>query len=273
MRLLPAAIFLGALAASGEAGASEESDALFAHGVAALESGHPAAAIADFEALADRGVIDANASYDRGAAYAMRVRVGGEQAGDQGRAAQGFEEARALTGDALLDRDASLALDVVRAEVARRRARAGEPVEIDPGVPTLRAIAGWLDEDTWLMLGAAASLLLAAGLFARRAARSSRLRVSSAIVVIGSALLLTGALVFKTRARSDRLGLREAVIVASGARPCDEHGIAITGAAPLPEAARVELLDAESGALSHVRFGAIQTRIPSGTLRGIARPE
>ena len=42
-------------------------------------------------------VVDAAASYDRGLAYAMRVRIGAEVPGDLGRAAQGFEEARELS--------------------------------------------------------------------------------------------------------------------------------------------------------------------------------
>ncbi len=56
--------------------ADDPPEALAQKAVAALRGGHPAEAIADFESLADRGVVDANMSYDRGLAYAERVRVG-----------------------------------------------------------------------------------------------------------------------------------------------------------------------------------------------------
>src|ERR1019366_8074732 len=79
---------LVALAWPSAAAATEETDALFKDGVASLQAGRPAQAIASFEALADRGVVDPSASYARGLAYAMRVRIGGEVAGDLGRSAQ-----------------------------------------------------------------------------------------------------------------------------------------------------------------------------------------
>ncbi|MDF2694931.1 MAG: hypothetical protein K0S65_3314, partial [Labilithrix sp.] len=71
----------------------EETDpaALFRGANEALAAGRPGEAIAKFEALADRGVVDAVVSFDRGLAYAARVRAGGEQPGDLGRAAHGFE--------------------------------------------------------------------------------------------------------------------------------------------------------------------------------------
>ena len=273
MKALTAVIVLSALVLATDGRATEESNALFSHGVNALNEGKPAAAIADFEALADQGVVDASASYNRGAAYAMRVRIGGEQTGDLGRAAHGFEEARTLTGDPTLDRDAKTALGVVRAEIARRRARAGEPVDIDPGVPALRAIAGWLDEDTWLALAAAASVLLTVCLLVRWRAEAARARVASLFSAVVAFAILSSAALLQVRARADRLGFREAVVVASGARPCDERGIAISGATPLPEAARVSVLDPQNGSVCRVRFGAIETRVPSGTLRAIASVE
>src|ERR1700690_2497168 len=96
---------------------ADEADPLFASATEALAAGHPADAIADLEGLADRGVVDAAMSFDRGLAYAQRVRIGGEQPGDLGRAAHGFEEARALTRDAKMIEDATAALTTIRAEV------------------------------------------------------------------------------------------------------------------------------------------------------------
>ena len=136
--------------AAGGARAAEEADGLFASGVSALNDGRPGDAIAALEALADRGVVDPVASYDRGLAYVRGAcRIGAEVPGDLGRAAHGFEEARDLTHDGKLADDANKALTVVRSEVARRRVRAGQPVEVDPGRSLSRALAGLLSEGTW----------------------------------------------------------------------------------------------------------------------------
>jgi hypothetical protein len=64
----------------------------------------------------------------------MRVRLDAEVAGDLGRASHGFEEARALTDDPGVARDAKSALATRRTEVARRRAKADESIEVDPEV-------------------------------------------------------------------------------------------------------------------------------------------
>jgi hypothetical protein len=71
-------------------------------------------------------------------------------------------------------------------------------------------------------------------------------------------------------ARHDRLGLREAVVVSASARPVDERGVALAGATPLPEGARVEIVEGR-GAWARVRFGTIEAIVPTGSLRDIAR--
>jgi hypothetical protein len=181
-----AAIVLAVVAWSAPASADPETDSLFTAGAKAIAEGRPAQAIDAFEALADRGVVDASASYDRGLAYALRVRIGGEQPGDLGRAAHGFEEARALSEDPTLAGDAAKALAVVRTEVARRRGRSGESVEIDPGVPLLRATAALLPEDAWLVLALVGSCALAAGLGSRaRGGGSARRGVAAVVDFIG----------------------------------------------------------------------------------------
>src|SRR5260221_14196728 len=70
--------------------ADETPDALFRHGVASLDKGEYGAAIDDFEALADRGFVHPDASYDRGVAYLQRVRAKADRPGDLGRAAAAF---------------------------------------------------------------------------------------------------------------------------------------------------------------------------------------
>ena len=257
---------------AGRATADDDTDGLFASGVAALKGGRPQEAIASLEALADRGVVDPVASYDRGLAYAMRVRIGAELPGDFGRAAQGFEEARDLSRTAGLIDDASRGLVAIRSEIARRRARAGEPVQVDPGRSLARTVAGLLSEDTWSFVAIASSVTLAASLFLRVLGGARRLRISGGVGAGIASPVLALAVAMTLSARHDRLHLREAVVVVANARPVDDRGITVPGATPLPEGARVELVDA-SGPWSRVRFGAIEARVATSNLRELARPD
>jgi hypothetical protein len=256
----------------GTASAEDDTATLFASAAAALKDGRPQDAVASLEALADRGVIDPVASYDRGLAYAMRARMGAEAPGDLGRAAQGFEEARGLSRDPQLVEGASRGLSVIRSEVARRRVRAGEPVEVDPGRSLARTVAGLLSEDTWSVIAVLASVILAVCLFMRALARAGRVRISGGVGAGIATPVLTLAVVMTLAARHDRMHLREAVVVVANARPIDERGITVPGATTLPEGARVELVEA-SGAWSRVRFGSIEARVASSALRALARPE
>jgi hypothetical protein len=247
-----------------------ESPAGFVEATRALHEGRAGDAIASLETLADEGVVDAVASYDRGLAYAMRVRIGAEVPGDLGRAAHGFEEARDLTSDPGLAQDAAHALEIVRGEIARRRLRAGEPVEVDPGRSLSRTLAGLLAESTWSILAAVFSFALAAGLAARAWGRPARLRIGGGVVaaVATPALLLAAGMTLSSR--HDRLTFHEAVVVAPGARPTDPRGIAVPGATPLPEGARVEVVEPR-GASTRVRFGVVDAWVSSSSLREIAR--
>jgi hypothetical protein len=259
---------------AGRASASvdEESARLFSTGVQALHDGRAADAIGAFEALADRGVVDPVLSYDRGLAYATRVRIGAEVSGDLGRAAHGFEEAHDLTHDSRLGNDASHALALVRSEVARRRVRAGEPVEVDPARSLARTLAGLLTEDAWSAIAAIASAVLGIGLFVRWLGAARRIRIAGGLASGISGPVLAVAVAMLMAARHDRMHLREAVVVVANARPSDERGIAAAGATPLPEGARVEVVDAR-GTWNRIRFGAIDTWIASSSLRQLARSD
>ncbi len=250
--------------------ADDGASALFASAAKALQEGRAGDAIGAFETLADDGVVDAVASYDRGLAYAMRVRIGGEVPGDLGRAAHGFEEARELSRDPKLTDDAAAALGVVRGEIARRRLRAGEPVEVDPGRSLARTLAGLLPEGLWSAMAVALSVSLAAGLFARAWGGRPRTRIAGGVIASIAAPALAVAVGMTLAARHDRWSLREAVVVAPGARPTDLRGLVVPGATPLPEGARVEVVESR-GASTRVRFGAIDAWVPSGTLRELAR--
>ena len=271
MKALASLIALIALlSCAASAYAQDDPGALFAQGTRALKEGRAGDAIGSFEALADRGVVDPVASYDRGLAYATRVRIGAEVPGDLGRAVHGFEEARDLSRDARLTDDATRALTVVRSEVARRRTRAGQPVEVDPGRSLARTVSSLLAEDTWAALAVGSSALLALGLFVRWLSGSPRLRVACGVASGVAAPMLAVSIAMTLAARHDRLGLREAVVVTSTARPTDERGITLAGASALPEGARVEVVEAR-GPWTRVRFGAIEASVAAGALRDLAR--
>jgi len=258
------------LALSRPAAADGDPASVMADGAKALRDGRASDAIATFESLADLGVVDAVASYDRGLAYASRVRVGAEVPGDLGRAAHGFEEARDLTRDPKLDEDATTALTVVRSEVARRRTQAGQSVEVDPGRSLGRTVAGLLAEDTWAALAILSSATLAIGVFVRSRTTRRRLRVGAGVAAGLAAPALVIALTMVVSARHDRLELREAVVVSPSARPSDEHGLVAPGATPLPEGVRVELVEGR-GMWTRMRFGAIDAWVPTSALRELAR--
>jgi len=254
------------------ANAAEDADGLFASGAAALAEGRAGDAIADLEALADRGVVDPVASYDRGLAYANRVRIGAEQPGDLGRAAHGFAEAHDLASDPALVKDAASALTIVRTEVARRRARAGDPIELDQGVSLGRAIVELLPENAWAYLAAACSVLLGLGLFVRGAVTSRRQRIGATLVCAVSAPLLVAAAVLTLGARSERLHLVEGVVVAASARPSDDKGVALAGSTPVPEASRVQIVGERPGWV-RVERGSLVAWLPSQTVRPLTRRE
>jgi len=265
------AVLVAALAAPAVARA-DEADAVFTQGAAALREGRPSEAIADLEALADRGVVDPVVSFDRGLAYAMRVRLGGEQPGDLGRAAHGFEEARALTRDDALDRDATRALAAVRAEVARRRARDGDAADLEQTASLGESIVHLVPEDGWAGVAIAASLLTGIGLFVRSRTARRRVRVAATVSVSVAAPLLIAGGTLVLIARSERAHRVDGVVVTSTARPSDSRGIALPNAVPIPEGARVRILGTgPSGAWTEVGWGGLDAWIVSTAVRPLAR--
>lgn len=251
--------------------ADDPPEALAQKAVAALRGGHPAEAIADFESLADRGVVDANMSYDRGLAYAERVRVGGEQPGDLGNAAQGFEEARTLTRDSALRDECARALAVIRAEVGHRRSRAGHPADLEQ-TPRLReAIVGAISEDAWCVLALIASIAASGAFYVRWLTKARRREVAANVAIAISLPVLAAAVVAAITARELRMHRVEAVVVSASARPSNASGIALPNAEPVPEGARVRVM-AENAGWDEIRWGTLDAWVPASAVRTIERP-
>lgn len=247
-RVALALALVATLATSTARADGEAPEQLFAKAAKALSRGEYAAAIDTFELLADQGFVHPDASYDRGLAYVMRYRAGAGRPGDLGRAAAAFEEALlARPGD----RDADVALDVVRAEVTRKRARkTKDTVDVRPTLD--RMLVGLASEETWGLGAFAASLALAVGLVLRR--REGRAHIAGSILVPSAIVLLAALVPLTWGARALRLTTRPGVVIASELRLMDEEGNAL-GGEPLPEAASVEVSE-RRGALVRVRWGA-----------------
>jgi hypothetical protein len=252
-------------AAARPALAQDSEQTLFDRGVAALSEGAYERAIANFEALADRGYSHPDAAFDRGLSYLSRVRAHAEQPGDLGRAAAGFEEClQQRPGDA----EAERALDTVRAEVARRRAERGGPAQVQARPSLERAIVGLAPEAAWAVCAMLSSLVLTVGLLLRRF-KSPVPRMTSVVATpLGAiGLLLFGLVAFT--ARHLRHTTAPAVVVATEARLLDERGLT-RNAEPVPEAARVEVME-RRGALALIRYGTTEGWTNSSSLRQIPR--
>ena len=262
-----ACVALAATARADEDAPQEQMDpaALFRGAEEALAADRPGEAIAKLEALADRGIVDAVASFDRGLAYAARVRAGAEQPGDLGRAAHGFEETRELTRDPSLAADATSALTIVRSEVARRRSQAGDPVEIEHGFSLGRSIV-----DVWAVIASVMALALSAAIVLRQRLTLPRAKVAATTsgAIAGSLLLITSVLAWA--ARDARLHLREGVVIAPNARLLDGRHLAMDGVAPVPEGVRARIVE-ESGGFSRVVVGGADGYLPSSAVLPIAK--
>lgn len=263
-RLLALLLALAALAPGIARAGEQPPEETFKQGAEALKKGEYGAAIDTFEALADQGFLHPDASYDRGVAYVMRYRAGAERAGDLGRAAAAFEEALLLHPG---DHDADVALDLVRAEVTRRRARhAKDAVDVRPTLD--RVLVGLAGEETWGLFAFAASLLLAAGMVLRP--RPGRAHIAGSILVPTAAVALLVFIPLAWGARSLRLRTRPGVVVAAEVHLSDAEGRA-AGGDPVPEAASVEVGERRGG-LVHIRWGATEGWVPAADVRTLGAP-
>jgi hypothetical protein len=235
---------------------------LFRRGSAALARGEYEAAIDAFEALADRGFVHPDASFDRGLAYLARVKARADHPGDLGRAAAGFQEALELRPS---DPDADAALDTVRAEVARRRSRrAKDAVDVRPTLD--RVVVRLASERTWAGLALGASMLLAVGLVLRKRPGAAHVAGSVLAPAAGVAVLVLSPLTYAARelSRSTHAG----VVVVPELYLQSETGQSL-GGDPIPEAASVEVGERRGGLVA-VRWGATEGFAPPSSVRVLA---
>jgi len=221
---------------------AETPEQAYAAALAALAKGADNEAIDRLELLADQGVVNANASLARAAAYLARADSNNSEPGDLGRAAAALSEALLLRPD---DAQADRALEAVQAEIARRKSKQRESVVVRPRLS--RAIAGLLPEQAWAILAALSSLAVAAGIVLRRLAARPLLRLSAVVSIsVGSALLVVfGSAAYA--AEQFRVTSQPAVVVVSEARLTNENG------RPLPSKRGADTTTVPEGATVYVK--------------------
>jgi tetratricopeptide (TPR) repeat protein len=267
MRLALATLAVG-LAWTSEVRATEPTDQelLFSRATTAFERNKLAQALQDFETLADQGPPHPDVSYNRGLAYATRARSPSAVPGDLGRAAAAFEEARRLDPR---DQEAERALDLVRAEVTRRRSKLDKKdVVVRPSLD--RVVARWLSPGGWGLFAIAASTTFATGLLLRQRARGSWQvagTVAAPLAFLLSLLLVPMALFARHLAENTR----PAVVVVPETMLEDDAGKPIE-LPPLPEATLVEL-GARKNDRVEARWGAYEGWLPAGHLRPLVLPD
>ncbi|RYZ04349.1 MAG: hypothetical protein EOO73_24035 [Myxococcales bacterium] len=191
----------------------------YAAALVALGKGADNEAIDRLELLADQGVVSADASLARAAAYLARADGTRAQPGDLGRAAAALNEALLLRPD---DAKTEHALEEVQAEIARRRSKQDSSVVVRPRLT--RALVGLLSEQAWAMLAAFSSLVVTLGLVARRITERPLPRLSGLVAIYVGALLLLlfgGAAYAAEQFRSTS---QPAVVVVPEARLTNEAG-------------------------------------------------
>ena len=261
------------LLVSASARAATGESPTFATASALLQRGAFEDAIDQFEALADQGFVHPDASFNRASAYVLRARSPQARPGDLGQAAAGFNEALLLRPG---DDQAEQALERVRSEIARRRAReGGEPVAVSQSLS--RAVVGLLTEGTWSILAAFGSLLLTIGMSLYLFGRRSHLRLSGAVAAPIGALLLIVCGGLALAAGHYHRTSRPAVVVVAEARLIDEYGVPIKQVNGVPEhitmpaGAGVYILE-RRGPRSHIEWGPTQAWVLSSQIRPLARP-
>jgi tetratricopeptide (TPR) repeat protein len=267
LALVLTATWLAPLTALG----ADDPAAAVAAAVTSLEKGNYDDAIDRLEALADQGFAHPDASYDRAAAYVARARSPNARPGDLGRAAAALEETlRLRPGDA----DAEHALERVRGEIARRRARAGaDPVVAKTTLS--RAVLELLDESVWAALAALGSLALTAGLAVLSLTQAHRARVAGSTAAAIGGVLLSCCGAAAAGARHFRLSSTPAVVVAPEARLLDENGRPVVQKNGEPE--HVVMAEGTSvyvrerrGTLARIEWGSTEAWVDASQLRVLA---
>ncbi len=262
---------LVALASGRLALSAEPPQSVVKQAISAAERGAYDDAVAELEALADRGYVHPDASYARAYAYVERARSRAKRPGDLGRAVAALEEVQVLRPSSNVEP----ALATLRSEISRLRVREGN-TEILQRPLLGRAVAALLSENTWAVLSILGSGLLTVGLalylFVKR--RSADIAGATASVSGLVVLAVSGSLCLA--ARHYRTTSRPAVVVVPEARLLDAEGRALPtqakAPAAVPEGSFVYVHEQHEN-YSHVEWGALDGWLESSALELLSEHE
>jgi hypothetical protein len=265
MRVLSLAVF-GLFVSPALASEPASAEATVKSALSSLDQGAVDQAVNELEALSDRGVSHPDASYARARVYVERARSRSARPGDLGRAVAALEEyTRARPGDSVAER----AVEALRSEIARRRARSGS-TPMDQGPSLGRAVVGLAPENVWALIAAAGASLLTLGLGAKRLFSRRSVEIAGAVaIVVGLVLGSLGSLLTWAAARYRRTS-EPAVVVVPEARLLDAEGRPLPargGAAnTVPEGALVHVLGRQNGKLE-IEWGSVRGSVEAGQIR------
>lgn len=233
-------------------------------GLDALRAGKADEAVARFEALANAGTVDANASFDRGLAYAARL-VREPKTGDFGQAIAAFEEAAALDARGSLRDRAEHAADAVRGELAKKRHREGAKAAFEPAPSLTDRSVELLPEVVWFAL--ALLLCLAAALGARLPRERGTVRWLLQLGIVLALPCLAAASTLKSRKEHE---VRAVVIVESARLLDEETHRPLADHEPLVEGALLRV-EPTTGSELRVHAAGVHGVVPRTSLRLLAR--
>jgi len=259
------ALVLGLPCLSARAADDVAPAAVLKQAAAAVERGAFDEAVDALELLGDRGVVHPDVSYARAHAYVARARSRARRSGDLGRAVAALEESRWLRPDDELERP----LEVLRAEIAKERAREGN-TEIVQRPALGRAVTELFSENTWLTLALIGEAALTFGLFALLNIKRRGYEIAGAVSTgVGLLLTLLGG-GFGYAARQYRLVSEPAVVVVAQARLLDSEGRALPtvkgSPSGVPEGALVYVRQRREGR-ARVEWGSLEAWLDVGQLR------
>jgi hypothetical protein len=232
---------LGLVLGAQPAGA-ETPEQAYAAALAALQKGADHEAIDRLELLADQGVISADASLARAAAYLARADGSNQVPGDLGRAAAALSEALLLRpGEA----QAEHALEVVQGEIARRKSETRDNVVVRPRLS--RALVTLLPEQVWAVLALMSAIAVAVGVVLRRLASRPLGRLTGTVAIAVGSLLGIGFGIAAYAAEQLRTTSQPAVVVVPQTRLTNELG------RPLPYKRGADTTSVPEGATVYVR--------------------
>lgn len=207
-------------------------------------------AIREAEAAADRGIVDADLSFNRGLSYLKRAATSSAEPGDLAQAAAGFAEALELQPG---DLEAERGLEQARLLIAQDRSQTSStPDSSNLGI--LEQVLLALPPLVLAVIAGLGSLTLSLGLWLSSSPLPPR-KVQGAIISLVGALLLLPSLALAGLRHSVFNGSQVAVVISDGAEVVDRSGKRIAGRLSYRKGTLLHLGAAEGSVVPLVNFG------------------